>query len=836
MNPIGKATITLLLLLSACWAMAQPVCTMTYYDESAGLSQWRVTQMLQDNDGMIWFSTWNGLDRFDGYDFTNFKSHAGDGSNVPSDRIRDMRSYDGDSIFCQIDKDWFYFNRKDGKFSAVSSDRQQQLDTSLSGRGAKGARNLEVLYTDPHGTSWKVDLQGTLWYQEDHLWKSYPIGRSLSGIKAYMADCQGNLWLILPEGVCMLSFSVNPVQRFQQEKPAMVRCIFKDKSRRYWVATKEDSTLRLFDEHNRLLGYLTPQGTLSSKYTSFGSPVYCMNQSHDGIIWLGSKPDGLFRVTEGNGTFNIHPLKGLLPNDNIYDIKEDAWRRLWIATLGGGVCCLIDPLSERPTVLSRQLGFGSYPDKFKEHLVRYIHITHDNVLLAATTEGLLVAQLSKGSLHNLRFKLHQREAHRKNSLSCNATMDVLEDSKNRIYVSTESGGVNELLTKNLLSDQLEFKHFNQSSGLNSDITLSICEADGQLWILSSNQLMSLQPDTQTLGFYDENFFHQPLNFSEIRPVHLPDGRWLFGLTDGAMTTSSDFIRKSTYVPSIAFVGIDKQGTGIDYAVNHLQTLVMQPDERSLTIFFAALDYVSPSSVNFAFKMGDEDEWNYIGHNRTVSFANMEPGTYQLQIRSSNSDGVWVNNIRTLTIIVRPTFWESWYGQLLLVLIICTFLGGALYTYLYIRRIKHQQHETLEAYLALVNKQHTERENAGILSVEQTEEPLQLAPDDKAFMERVMAFVESHISDADANIGDMADATATSKSSLTRKLKSIVGLTPGDFLREARIKRAAQLLTTTADPVSDIAYRCGFSDPKYFGKCFKASVGLSPSEYRSGKQG
>ena len=52
------------------------------------------------------------------------------------------------------------------------------------------------------------------------------------------------------------------------------------------------------------------------------------------------------------------------------------------------------------------------------------------------------------------------------------------------------------------------------------------------------------------------------------------------------------------------------------------------------------------------------------------------------------------------------------------------------------------------------------------------------------MQRVMRYVEEHIGDADANVVDMAREAATSKSGLNRKMKSIVGLTPADFLREA----------------------------------------------------
>ena len=79
---------------------------------------------------------------------------------------------------------------------------------------------------------------------------------------------------------------------------------------------------------------------------------------------------------------------------------------------------------------------------------------------------------------------------------------------------------------------------------------------------------------------------------------------------------------------------------------------------------------------------------------------------------------------------------------------------------------------------------------------------------------------------------MALAAATSRSGLQRKLKQAMGITPLDLLREARIKHACQLLRQTDKTVSDIAYACGFTDPKYFGRCFKQSTGMSPSEYKN----
>ena len=155
------------------------------------------------------------------------------------------------------------------------------------------------------------------------------------------------------------------------------------------------------------------------------------------------------------------------------------------------------------------------------------------------------------------------------------------------------------------------------------------------------------------------------------------------------------------------------------------------------------------------------------------------------------------------------------------------VGGVVYTYLYIRDIKRKQHETLEAYLALLNNAAESTSSSN----EQSGVP-QMKQEDDAMMRRIMAFIEENIGNGDASVGDMAAAAATSRSGLQRKLKQTMGITPQDLLREARIKHACQLLRQTTKTVAEVAYACGFSDPKYFSRCFKQSIGMSPTEYKS----
>lgn len=104
------------------------------------------------------------------------------------------------------------------------------------------------------------------------------------------------------------------------------------------------------------------------------------------------------------------------------------------------------------------------------------------------------------------------------------------------------------------------------------------------------------------------------------------------------------------------------------------------------------------------------------------------------------------------------------------------------------------------------------------------------------IKRLVSYIEEHLSDSDVSVGDMAEAVATSRSGLQRKIKQAMGITPQDFLREARIKHACHLLRTTEKNISEIAYASGFNDPKYFSRCFKQSTGKTPSEFKVKSEG
>lgn len=112
---------------------------------------------------------------------------------------------------------------------------------------------------------------------------------------------------------------------------------------------------------------------------------------------------------------------------------------------------------------------------------------------------------------------------------------------------------------------------------------------------------------------------------------------------------------------------------------------------------------------------------------------------------------------------------------------------------------------------------------------------QIIEADQVMMEKLMKFIEERIGDETLRIEEMADAMSMGRTVFYGKIKAIVGMSPSDFLRRLRMQRAEELITRSKMNFSQIAFSVGFSDPKYFTKCFKKETGMTPSEYRHKKQ-
>lgn len=114
------------------------------------------------------------------------------------------------------------------------------------------------------------------------------------------------------------------------------------------------------------------------------------------------------------------------------------------------------------------------------------------------------------------------------------------------------------------------------------------------------------------------------------------------------------------------------------------------------------------------------------------------------------------------------------------------------------------------------------------------ETLEASSIDREFLDKLVGVIQSKMSEPNFDVVQLADTLAVSKSSLYRKMKVMTGLSPVEFIRNIRLKHASQLLKNKSITVSEVAYSCGFSNPKYFATCFKEEFGMTPKEYQRRK--
>ena len=112
----------------------------------------------------------------------------------------------------------------------------------------------------------------------------------------------------------------------------------------------------------------------------------------------------------------------------------------------------------------------------------------------------------------------------------------------------------------------------------------------------------------------------------------------------------------------------------------------------------------------------------------------------------------------------------------------------------------------------------------------------MSPNDRKFMDKLVELMEKNMDNGELVVDDLVSELAVSRSVFFKKLKTLTGLAPIEFIKEMRMKRAVQLIETGEFNMTQISYMVGINDPRYFSKCFKAQVGMTPTEYRDKKQG
>lgn len=108
--------------------------------------------------------------------------------------------------------------------------------------------------------------------------------------------------------------------------------------------------------------------------------------------------------------------------------------------------------------------------------------------------------------------------------------------------------------------------------------------------------------------------------------------------------------------------------------------------------------------------------------------------------------------------------------------------------------------------------------------------LKISSLDERFLDKLYSIIEANLAEPDFDVSEIVKQMNLSHSTVLKKVKALTGTSMVEFVKMQRLKRAAQILATDKLPISEVAYMVGFSDPKYFSKCFSKEFGRTPSEF------
>ena len=201
-----RAWLLLISLFNFCILVAQPTYQIKHYSVNDGMSQGIVQTIIQDKKGFLWFGTWNGLNKFDGYTFKNYKTSYKDGYILNTNRISQIAETKYGDIWCQA---------YDGRVYMFDNQTEKFIDVLGSVAETMIVNNYaDHIYTLSKGISWitfqnecaaiRIDDQLCKQGKGITLYSSFK--QNLKGDKIYTVfeDSEGDEWILTNKGISII--------------------------------------------------------------------------------------------------------------------------------------------------------------------------------------------------------------------------------------------------------------------------------------------------------------------------------------------------------------------------------------------------------------------------------------------------------------------------------------------------------------------------------------------------------------------------------------------------------------------------------------------------------
>ena len=622
--------------------------------------------------------------------------------------------------------------------------------------------------------------------------------------------------------------------------------------------------------------------------------VNAMYAAPDGTLWVGTVEGGLNALAPGSRNFTHYTMANSgLPHNSVSTLAADNRGNLWIGTWGTGIAVmnLQQPGRIIPLVVDAKhqpfLNFAGvlvydpindgmwlgtndglfFYDLKRQQLIEPFRgclnvrgcigslITRDGKLLMGCVQGMVEINLKsripgKG---DFAVKYHQYKLDDPKSGVIDKILSFCLAKDGKIWLGSNGYG---LYCYNYNKEGKTYvKSFTTNNGLANNTVKGIVEDNqGMLWIATDNGLSIFNPKTETFSNYSRKDGLLSSQFYFNGAIRDAKGKIYLGTDEGlmAVTGVNHAVHNAARLRFTELL-VDNQPVfaGSDYLdddISIAKRLCIHESDKSFTIFFSALNYGNDSQGVYLYRMkGYENDWVQLQPGQhSVRYSTLPAGSYQFEVKYIPSFDSDKEQVIFVDIKVTPYFWKSWWFVSLMVIAFIAFL-----LYIYTSRLeKMREREVEELYrpieaalkdsdepgklqsrIQMILENQKRYQDSQKKSIEADRK--QVAEKERPFMDIVMEVMEKNYDNSEFGVQELADEMRMNRSVLSKMLNAEAGQPTAQFIRNYRLDIAKKMITENVANrnITEIAYRVGFNDPKYFTRCFTKQYGESPSAFK-----
>jgi ligand-binding sensor domain-containing protein/signal transduction histidine kinase len=526
-----------------------------------GLSQSTVRCSLKDKEGYMWFSTLDGLNRYDGYQMTVFRNDPKNPASLSSNMIHDILEDKAGNLWVATSKGIDRFDRQqetfihhplgDHPFSVgdILQDRQGNLLITIGDQLLRWEKDHFQFFREVSSTyRMTEDDQGDLWLlswdkiQRLNL-RTQQVSNYPTNPSSVYNDSQGNLWVgTHEEGLWLYNRQTDSFTRFVHDENNpnslclnRVLSLAEGPDGRLWIGT-QNGGISLFDYPNNR--FSTIRQNIDDPTSLSNNSVHSLYKDYQGNMWAGTWAGGVNMYSPYAGKF-VHYQKILhFNNPNMYAVTGDQQGQIWISVEDGGLVRLdrrTGQFTHYPNPHQREfttdvifsiadygldslaIGYsvanfaffnkrtGSFDHFFQGPAHPGISGTTKPILLHDHEHNLWMGDWGNGlnffDHHNRQFTTYRWDPNNPNScLSNNVVFGLCEDHQGNVWVGTE-GGLNCFDRRSGKFVQYQHDERNPHSLSNNTVLSLLVDHQGTLWVGTEQGLNRLEEKTNRFTRY-----------------------------------------------------------------------------------------------------------------------------------------------------------------------------------------------------------------------------------------------------------------------------------------------------------------------------------------------